>query len=284
MAQQQTMEICTTISEVRQALKGVSHTPVGAVLTMGALHDGHLALVRQAREECETVVASIYVNPTQFGDLTDLTTYPRGVQGDLRVLREEGVGLVFMPTDAEMYPPGFDTWVEPGKVAEPLEGVHRPGHFRGVCTVVLKLFNALRPDRSYFGQKDAQQIMVIRRMAEDLALGVEIVAVPTVRERDGLALSSRNAKMSFEERQAAPVLYRALCLAQELALRGQRDADTVREAMQECITAEPLASIDYVSVADAETLEELTGIDRPALASLAVRIGESRLIDNVLLT
>ena len=284
MAQQQTMEICTTISEVRQALKGVSHTPVGAVLTMGALHDGHLALVRQAREECETVVASIYVNPTQFGDLTDLTAYPRGVQGDLRVLREEGVGLVFMPTDAEMYPPGFDTWVEPGKVAEPLEGVHRPGHFRGVCTVVLKLFNALRPDRSYFGQKDAQQIMVIRRMAEDLALGVEIVAVPTVRERDGLALSSRNAKMSFEERQAAPVLYRALCLAQELALRGQRDADTVREAMQECITAEPLASIDYVSVADAETLEELTGIDRPALASLAVRIGESRLIDNVLLT
>jgi len=251
---------------------------------MGALHEGHLALVRQAREECQTVVASIYVNPTQFGDLTDLTAYPRGVQEDLRVLREEGVGLVFMPTDAEMYPPGFDTWVEPGKVAEPLEGVHRPGHFRGVCTVVLKLFNALRPDRSYFGQKDAQQIMVIRHMAEDLALGVEIVAVPTVRERDGLALSSRNAKMSFEERQAAPVLYRALCLAQELALRGQRDADMVREAMQECIAAEPLASIDYVSVADVETLEELaelTGIDRPALASLAVRIGETRLIDNV---
>ncbi len=284
MAQQQTMEICTTISEVRQALKGVSHTPVGAVLTMGALHDGHLALVRQAREECQTVVASIYVNPTQFGDQTDLAAYPRGVQEDLRVLREEGVGLVFMPTDAEMYPPGFDTWVEPGKIAEPLEGVHRPGHFRGVCTVVLKLFNALRPDRSYFGQKDAQQIMVIRHMAEDLALGVEIVAVPTVRERDGLALSSRNAKMRFEERQAAPVLYRALCLAQELALRGQRDADTVREAMQECIAAEPLASIDYVSVADVETLEELTGIDRPALASLAVRIGETRLIDNVLLT
>ena len=278
------MEICTTISEVRQALKGVSHPPVGAVLTMGALHDGHLALVRQAREECQTVVASIYVNPTQFGDQTDLTAYPRGVQEDRRVLREEGVGLVFMPTDAEMYSPGFDTWVEPGKVAEPLEGVHRPGHFRGVCTVVLKLFNALRPDRSYFGQKDAQQIMVIRHMAEDLALGVEIVAVPTVRERDGLALSSRNAKMSFEERQAAPVLYRALCLAQELALRGQRDADTVREAMRECLAAEPLASIDYVSVADVETLEELaepTGIDRPALASLAVRIGETRLIDNV---
>lgn len=278
------MEICTTISEVRQALKGVEHPPVGAVLTMGALHDGHLALVKQAREECETVVVSIYVNPSQFGDQTDLAAYPRGVQEDLRVLREEGVDLVFMPTDAEMYPPGFDTWVEPGKVAEPLEGVHRPGHFRGVCTVVLKLFNTLRPDRSYFGQKDAQQIMVIRHMVEDLALGVDIIAVPTVRERDGLALSSRNTHLSYAERQAAPVLYRALCLAQELALRGQRDADMVRTAMRECIAGESQASIDYVSVADAGTLEELTGIDRPALASLAVNIGETRLIDNVLLT
>ena len=278
------MEICTTISEVRQALKGVEHPPVGAVLTMGALHDGHRALVKQARKECETVVASIYVNPTQFGDQTDLAAYPHGVQEDLRVLREEGVDLVFMPTDAEMYPPGFDTWVEPGKVSEPLEGVHRPGHFRGVCTVVLKLFNTLRPDRSYFGQKDAQQIMVIRHMEEDLALGVEIVAVPTVRERDGLALSSRNEHLSYEERQAATVLYRALCLAQELVLRGQRDADTVREAMRECIAGEALASIDYVSLADAETLEELAAIDRTALSSLAVRIGETRLIDNVLLT
>ena len=277
------MEICTTISEVRQALKGMEHPPVGAVLTMGALHDGHLALVRRAREECSTVVASIYVNPTQFGDQTDLAAYPSGIQEDLRVLREEGVDLVFMPTDSEMYPPGFDTWVEPGKVAEQSEGVHRPGHFRGVCTVVLKLFNTLRPDRSYFGQKDAQQIMVIRHMVEDLALSVDIIAVPTVRERDGLALSSRNTHLSYAERQAAPVLYRALCLARELSLRGQRDADTVREAMRECLVGEALASIDYVSVADAETLEELTGIDRPALASLAVTIGETRLIDSVLL-
>ncbi len=276
------MEVCATIADVRKALQGVQH-PVGAVLTMGALHEGHLALVRRARQECETVAASIYVNPTQFGDQTDLAAYPRGIQEDLRVLREEGVDVAFVPTDTEMYPQGFDTWVEPGKVAEPLEGAYRPGHFRGVCTVVLKLFNALSPDKSYFGQKDAQQIMVIRRMVADLALGVDVIAVPTVRERDGLALSSRNAKLSYVERQAAPVLYRALKLSQELALRGQRNADTVREAMRECITAEALASIDYVSLADAKTLEELATVDRPTLVSLAVRIGETRLIDNVLL-
>jgi pantoate--beta-alanine ligase len=276
------MEVCATIADVRKALQGVQH-PVGAILTMGALHEGHLALVRQARQECETVTASIYVNPTQFGDQTDLAAYPRGIQEDLRVLREEGVDVAFVPTDTEMYPQGFDTWVEPGKVAEPLEGAYRPEHFRGVCTVVLKLFNALSPDKSYFGQKDAQQIMVIRRMVADLALGVEIIAVPTVRERDGLALSSRNAKLSYVERQAAPVLYRALKLSQELALRGQRNADTVREAMRECITAEALASIDYVSLADAKTLEELATVDRPTLVSLAVRIGETRLIDNVLM-
>jgi len=250
---------------------------------MGALHEGHLALVRQARQECETVTASIYVNPTQFGDQTDLAAYPRGIQEDLRVLREEGVDVAFVPTDTEMYPQGFDTWVEPGKVAEPLEGAYRPEHFRGVCTVVLKLFNALSPDKSYFGQKDAQQIMVIRRMVADLALGVEIIAVPTVRERDGLALSSRNAKLSYVERQSAPVLYRALQLAQELALRGQRNADTVREAMRDCINAEALASIDYVSLADTKSLEELAIVDRPTLVSLAVRIGETRLIDNVLM-
>jgi pantoate--beta-alanine ligase len=276
------MEVCATIADVRKALQGVQH-PVGAVLTMGALHEGHLALVRRARQECETVAASIYVNPTQFGDQTDLAAYPRGIQEDLRVLREEGVDVAFVPTDTEMYPQGFDTWVEPGKVAEPLEGAYRPEHFRGVCTVVLKLFNALSPDKSYFGQKDAQQIMVIRRMVADLALGVEIIAVPTVRERDGLALSSRNAKLSYVERQAAPVLYRALQLAQELALRGQRNADTVREAMRDCINAEALASIDYVSLADTKSLEELAIVDRPTLVSLAVRIGETRLIDNVLM-
>ena len=277
------MEICTTIADARKALEGAEH-PIGAVLTMGALHEGHLTLVRRAREECSTVAVSIYVNPTQFGDTNDLAAYPRGIQEDLRVLLDEGVDVVFIPTDAEMYPPGFDTWVEPGKVAELLEGAHRPGHFKGVCTVVLKLFNTLRPDTSYFGQKDAQQIMVIRQMAEDLALGVDVKAVPTERARDGLALSSRNAKLDFAERQAAPVLYRALCLAQELALRGQKDADTMQEAIRECITGEELANIDYISVADIKTLEELTTIDRPALVSLAVCFGKTRLIDNVLLS
>ena len=276
------MEVCTTIADARKALEGAAG-PIGAVLTMGALHEGHLTLVRRAREECGTVAASIYVNPTQFGDKNDLAAYPRGIQEDLHVLRDEGVDVVFIPTDAEMYPPGFDTWVEPGKVAEPLEGALRPGHFKGVCTVVLKLFITLRPDTSYFGQKDAQQVIVIRQMVEDLALGVEVIAVPTARDRDGLALSSRNAKLNFAERQAAPVLYRALRLAQELALRGQRDGDIVREAIQECIWGEELADIDYVSIADPKTLQELTTIDRPALASLAVRFGDTRLIDNVLL-
>jgi len=276
------MEVCTTIADARKALEGAAG-PIGAVLTMGALHEGHLTLVRRAREECGTVAASIYVNPTQFGDKNDLAAYPRGIQEDLHVLRDEGVDVVFIPTDAEMYPPGFDTWVEPGKVAEPLEGALRPGHFKGVCTVVLKLFITLRPDTSYFGQKDAQQVIVIRQMVEDLALGVEVIAVPTARDRDGLALSSRNAKLNFAERQAAPVLYRALRLAEELALRGQRDGDIVREAIQECIWGEELADIDYVSIADPKTLQELTTIDRPALASLAVRFGDTRLIDNVLL-
>lgn len=276
------MEICTTIADARKAIEGAEH-PIGAVLTMGALHEGHLTLLRRAREECGTVAASIYVNPTQFSDTNDLAAYPRGIQEDLRVLREEGVDVAFIPTDAEIYPPGFDTWVKPGKVAESLEGVHRPGHFKGVCTVVLKLFSTLRPDKSYFGQKDAQQILVIRRMAQDLSLGVDVITVPTARDRDGLALSSRNAKLNFAERQAAPVLYRALCLAQELALRGQRNADTVRESMREFIAGEELANIDYISVADGETLEELTTIDKPALASLAVNIGTTRLIDNMLL-
>ncbi|MEE2656606.1 MAG: pantoate--beta-alanine ligase [Chloroflexota bacterium] len=276
------MKVCTTIADSRRALQGCTH-PIGAILTMGALHEGHLALVRQARKECPTVVASIYVNPTQFGDQADLAIYPRNIQKDIRMLRDEGVDIVFTPIDSEMYPKEFGMWVEPGKVAGRLEGEHRPGHFRGVCTIVLKLFNTFHPDRSYFGQKDAQQLMVIRRMVEELALGIDIIAVPTVREHDGLALSSRNMNLSHAERQAAPVLYRALCLAKEFAMRGQGNTAHVREAMRECIAKEALATVDYVSIADAETLEELTAIDRPAVASLAVTIGTTRLIDNVLL-
>ena len=261
------MKVCTTIADSRKALRGCKH-PIGAILTMGALHEGHLTLVRQARQECPTVVASIYVNPTQFGDQADLAIYPRDIEKDIQILRDEGVDIVFTPIDSEMYPKEFGTWVGPGKVAGRLEGAHRPEHFRGVCTIVLKLFNTFHPDRSYFGQKDAQQLMVIRRMVEELALGIDIIAVPTVREHDGLALSSRNMNLSHAERQAAPVLYRALCLAKEVAMRGQGNTAHVREAMRECIAKEALATIDYVSIADAETLEELTTIDRPALRGI----------------
>ena len=188
-----------------------------------------------------------------------------------------------MPNDAEIYPEGFDTWVEPGEVAARLEGEHRPGHFRGVCTVVLKLLNILGPDCSYYGQKDAQQVLVIRKMIADLALPVEAVTVPTVRERDGLAMSSRNGNLSADERRAARVLYRALCRAQELAADGVHDAGALRAAVHADLAEEPLAEVDYVSIAHPETLAELDTLDGPALASLAVRIGQTRLIDNVTL-
>ncbi|MDE2899772.1 MAG: pantoate--beta-alanine ligase [Chloroflexota bacterium] len=276
------MPVCVTIDEVRDALRDAER-PLGAVLTMGALHGGHLALVRRARAECKTVAATIYVNPTQFGDARDLDTYPRPMQDDLRVLRREGVDVVLVPSDAEIYPEGFASWVEPGRVAERLEGEHRPGHFRGVCTVVLKLFNILGPDVSYFGQKDAQQLLVIRKMAADLALPVDIVAVPTVRERDGLAMSSRNGNLGNDERRAARVLHRALTRASDLAADGVHDADAHRHAVHATLAEEPLAQVDYVSIAHPETLEELHTLDGPALASLAVRIGQTRLIDNVTL-
>ena len=276
------MKVCATIAEAREALQTVER-PLGAVLTMGALHAGHLALVRRVRAECKTVAATIYVNPAQFGDRRDLASYPRPVHDDLRVLEREGVDVVVVPSDAEMYPEGFSTWVEPGEIAARLEGEHRIGHFRGVCTVVLKLFNILGPDRSYFGQKDAQQALVIRKMASDLGLPVEIVTVPTVRERDGLAMSSRNGNLSREERKAARVLSSALTVALEMVAEGERDAAAIRDAMRECIAEEPLANIDYVSIADAESLVELDTVSGPALSSLAVRFGQTRLIDNVTL-
>ncbi len=276
------MKVCATIAEVRDALRGVER-PLGAVLTMGALHQGHLALIHRARAECKTVVATIYVNPTQFGDARDLDTYPRPMQDDLRVLRREGVDVVLVPSDAEIYPEGFSAWIEPGKIGERLEGEHRPGHFRGVCTVVLKLFNILAPDRSYLGEKDAQQVLVIRRMVDHLALPIDIISVPTVRERDGLAMSSRNGNLDTEERRAARVLHRALLVAQDLAAEGERNANTLRTAIRNTLAEEPLATIDYVSIANPDDLNELTTLTGPALASLAVRIGQTRLIDNITL-
>jgi pantoate--beta-alanine ligase len=276
------MQVVKTITEIRalrQNLKG----SVGFVPTMGFLHEGHLALVRRAKAENSVVAVSIYVNPTQFGPREDFGAYPRDLDRDLGLLRKEGTDIVFVPLDDEMYPPGFSSWVDVEKVTEPLEGATRPGHFRGVATVVAKLFNIVQPTRAYFGQKDAQQAVVIKRMVTDLDMSLEVVIVPTVRERDGLAMSSRNVYLSPKERQAATVLFKALMLARQLRKAGEKDAEKIRRQMTECIRKEPLARIDYVSIADTERLEELDLLERPALASLAVKIGKTRLIDNILL-
>jgi pantoate--beta-alanine ligase len=276
------MEILKTIDEIKR-LRPSLPPPVGFVPTMGYLHEGHLALVRQARAESASVVVSIFVNPTQFGPQEDFEKYPRDPKRDLALLEKEGTDIVFMPAAGEIYPPAFDSWVEVGRIAERLEGVSRPGHFRGVATVVAKLFNIVQPDRAYFGQKDAQQLAVIKRMVADLDMNLRVIAVPTVREPDGLAMSSRNSYLNPEERKAAVVLYEALTLAQELFYGGERDAPAIRRQMTELIQKQPLAEIDYISIADAETLDELDEVKPPALVSLAVKIGKTRLIDNVVL-
>ena len=257
--------------------------PVGLVPTMGYLHEGHLALVRQARAENPSVVVSIFVNPTQFGPQEDFKNYPRDPQRDLALLEKEKTDIVFMPSVAEMYPAQFSSWVEVGKVTERLEGAARPGHFRGVTTIVAKLFNIVEPTRAYFGQKDAQQAIVIKKMVADLNMNLEIVTIPTVREPDSLAMSSRNTYLNPQERQAATVLYQALSLAQELWSQGEKDAERMRQEIIALIKKQPLAGIDYVSIADDETLDELDTLKPSALVLLAVRIGSTRLIDNVVL-
>jgi pantoate--beta-alanine ligase len=274
------MQVVEPILEVRALRQKLSGT-VGFVPTMGYLHEGHLALVKQARIENSAVIVSIYVNPTQFGPREDFGAYPRDLNRDLDLLREGGVDIVFVPSDDQMYSPEFSTWVDVEGVSKQLEGACRPGHFRGVATVVAKLFNIVQPTKAYFGQKDAQQVVVIKRMVADLNMAVEIVVVPTVREGDGLAMSSRNIYLSPEERKAATVLFRALTLARQLRLGGEKDAGKIRRQMTALIQKEPLAKTDYVSIVDAETMEELNLIERSALASLAVRIGKTRLIDNM---
>lgn len=276
------MRVVERISDLLAALRAAER-PLGLVPTMGFLHDGHLSLARRARAENATVAVSIFVNPVQFGPHEDLERYPRDLSRDLRLLEAEKVDLVFCPSMTEMYPSGFDSYVEVGTLASRLEGAARPGHFRGVCTVVLKLFNLTRPERSYFGQKDAQQVLVVKRMSGDLNTGVNVVVCPTVREPDGLALSSRNVYLDAQERQAALVLYRSLRKVQELFAGGQHDAEALRRGMRAVLEAEPKARVEYVSVADTETLEELDEVRGPALVSLAVRIGTTRLIDNVVL-
>lgn len=273
------IETVADFADIRQGLPG----PLGLIPTMGFLHEGHMALVRCARADNDTVVASIFVNPLQFGPSEDFSAYPRNMESDLAKLEAEGVDLVFAPSVGEMYPKGFDTYVDVGRITSRLEGESRPGHFRGVATVVCKLLTIVRPNRAYFGQKDAQQCIVIKRLNTDLSLGAEIVVVPTLREADGLALSSRNIYLGPDERQAALTLYRSLRLAKEQWERGNRDADDVRKQTRALIEGEPLARIDYISIADAETLDELERIDGPALVSLAVYIGKTRLIDNITL-
>ena len=282
------MQVLSTIEEFRAA-KAALPGSWGLVPTMGFLHAGHLSLVKRARAENDHVAVSIFVNPTQFGPNEDLAAYPRDLDRDLSLLEALDVDLVFNPTPEVMYPANYQTYVTVEDVTKYLEGASRPGHFRGVATVVAKLFNIVGAERAYFGQKDAQQTVVIRRMVQDLNMPVDIIICPTQREADGLALSSRNTYLDAEHRRAAPVLYRALCAAKEAFDQGERDGDHLRAIMREVIEAEPLAKLDYVSAASATTLQELgtpspqpPAIGEGVLLSMAVRVGKPRLIDNFL--
>jgi pantoate--beta-alanine ligase len=276
------MQISENLAELRR-MRNAMVGKFGLIPTMGALHAGHGSLVRRAREECDHIGVSIFVNPAQFSPGEDFVNYPRPIQKDLDFLDSLGVDVVWTPTAQSLYPPGFQTWVEVGEVSAPLEGKSRPGHFRGVTTIVAKLLNSFAPDRAYFGQKDAQQVAVLRRMVQDLNFPVELVVCPTIREADGLALSSRNSYLSPVERQAATVLYRSLSAAKKKYDIGERNGEILRATMRSVIQLEPLAQEQYVSVADPETLREIQQASTRVLLSLAVQIGKARLIDNFLL-
>jgi pantoate--beta-alanine ligase len=276
------VRVIETVAGMRGARSGLAG-PVALVATMGALHAGHEAHLVKARTLAAVVVGSLFVNPTQFGPDEDLAGYPRPRERDLEIFERTGADIVFAPATREMYPAGESVRVHPGSIGNPLEGSRRPGHFTGVATIVAKLFNIIRPDIATFGEKDAQQLRVVRQLNRDLMFGVEIVPIPTVREPDGLAMSSRNVYLNTAERAAAPVLYRALCRANEAWNAGERDSERLRRLMQGVLAREPLAQPDYVSVADPGTLEELSTAAGDALASMAVRIGPAHLIDNLLL-
>jgi pantoate--beta-alanine ligase len=276
------MNVAVGLSELR-AFRQELESPFGLVPTMGYLHEGHLSLVRKARGECASVGVSIFVNPTQFAPSEDLESYPRDLDHDLQMLEQEGVDLVWTPADEDVYPEGAQTWVEVEELTKELEGARRPGHLRGVTTVVAKLFNAFQPDIAFFGQKDAQQAVVIERMVNDLLFPIEVVVCPIVREPDGLAMSSRNTYLNPEQRQAATALSRALRTAETAFEAGEKDADVLRHTMMDVLDAEPLAEVQYVSAADPQTLRELEGEVDNALLSMAVYMGKTRLIDNVVL-
>ncbi|MDH4247705.1 MAG: pantoate--beta-alanine ligase [Deltaproteobacteria bacterium] len=277
------MKVIQSISEWK-ALRPTFQGRVSLIPTMGFLHEGHLSLVRRARQETEVVIVWIFVNPKQFGPREDFEKYPRNMERDLDLLRPEGVDYVFAPTVEGVYPPGFQTTVSVEKVTQSLEGALRPGHFTGVATVVAKMLCLTQPQRAYFGQKDGQQCLVVKRMVEDLGLLTEIVVCPTVRDADGLALSSRNVYLNPEERQVAPLIYRALTEAQAAAEAGECDAEVLRGLMRAVLSQAPALSLEYASVADALTLEECTRLEGPVLISIAARLGRTRLIDNVLLS
>ena len=276
------MRVISSVSSFRETRAAITDH-LGFVPTMGYLHEGHLALVRRAKVDNKVAAVSIFVNPTQFGPREDYARYPRDPERDLALLEKEGTDIVFMPSSEEMYPSSFSTRVDVEGVTERLEGASRPGHFRGVATVVAKLFNIVEPTRAYFGQKDAQQVAVIKKMVSDLNMDLEVVVVPTTREPDGLAMSSRNIYLNPAERQAALVLWNSLNLARELHSKGETSAEKLRAAMAELIKKEPLARIDYVSVADPQNLVELVEVNQSALVSLGVYIGKTRLIDNITL-
>ena len=276
------MKIVETVAEMREAAASAAR-PVGLVPTMGAVHAGHVALMDRARSENETVVTSLFVNPKQFGPDEDFDSYPRDFARDLTQFEECGTDIAFMPPVEQVYPPGFSTSIDVGPIADRLEGASRPGHFSGVATMVCKLLTTVRPDRVYLGQKDAQQCVVVRRLNADLDLGAEIVVVPTVRDPDGLALSSRNVYLSDHERSPSLVLHRSLLLAERLWMDGVRGAGEIKAQMREMIESEPAVRIDYVSIADSESLDELELVEPPALVSIAARVGKTRLIDNIVL-
>lgn len=278
------MDIIRTIPELKEIIGQVrsSGQTIGFVPTMGFLHQGHLSLVKAARSECDFVVVSIFVNPIQFGFGEDFEKYPRDLTADARMCREEGVNLIFSPSDREMYPRGFDTWVQVEKLTRGLCGRKRPGHFRGVTTVVTKLFNLVEPDIAYFGQKDAQQALVLKKMAADLNMNVLLKIMPTVRETDGLAMSSRNAYLSPEERKAALVLYKSLKQAEVLIEECSRNALEIIDTMKEIITGEPLAQLEYIEIVDTTNLEHIEYLEAEVLIALAVKMGQTRLIDNII--
>lgn len=276
------MKIVETIAEVREQVKQWKKEglTVALVPTMGYLHEGHRSLMERARKENDRVVVSVFVNPTQFGPNEDLASYPRDLEHDAALCDSVGVDLIFHPVPEEMYPKGFCSFVDMDVLTKELCGLSRPVHFRGVCTVVSKLFHIVTPDRAYFGEKDAQQLAVIKRMVLDLNLDIEIVGCPIVREADGLAKSSRNTYLSPEERKAALVLSRSIFAGKKLAESGETDAHKLVQAMTDIISAEPLARIDYVKVVDLLTMQQIDKLDRPFLAAIAVYIGKTRLIDN----